>query len=667
MMIFLRVNFLQLLFLSLNFLPAYGMQDDNKDTIEWYESFFQGNQNQSIDKVLSQSESKLRQAIASQHHAEEASARKELGLIHLTRINDYEKAMDFFIRCLELEDSLHLRHNQIFTYIAIAQVFEDVGHYYKSAEFLSHALVINKSFKDIYILVFIHNKLGKINALLGRIDESFENYQLVLKYEDQIEDPKIEAEALFNLAHLYTLQGKYEEALQKHKQSLAIRRSIHNRKNEAQSLNDIGELYRLMKNEDKALANHVVALEIRQALADKKDISESFNNIGVLYYRQANFQRAIDNLQLALENAQASQSKEQIRKSYEFLSLCLQALGDYEEALKYKDRFLAMNDFIQRDISDRKLLETQSRYMIDRKELQIEKLESIRIEKEQELRAEKQLRNFLFMFIGLSLVIAVLILYLYILKRKSNRVLQAAHTRVNQQNEELQELNATKNKFFSIISHDLKGPLNSLTSFSGLLINHTDSLSKEEIRMLAQDLDKSVKNLFALLENLLEWSRSQTGAIEFKPERFDLTTLLESNKELLRIQAHNKKIVIEYVNKGPLLVGAHKHSVNTVVRNLIANAIKFTPEGGCITLDAHASKDVVIVSVADTGIGMSKDVIEKLFRIDTKYSTKGTADEKGTGLGLILCKEFIEKNGGRIWVQSEAGKGSVFYFTLPLN
>jgi signal transduction histidine kinase len=236
---------------------------------------------------------------------------------------------------------------------------------------------------------------------------------------------------------------------------------------------------------------------------------------------------------------------------------------------------------------------------------------------------------------------------------------------VQQQNTELQELNATKDKFFSIISHDLKGPLNSLTSFSGLLINHTDSLSKDEIRLLAKDLDKSLKNLFALLENLLEWSRSQTGNIEFNPEPFDVGTLLQVNTDLLNAQAKNKNISIINSNDKAVAVNAHKHSINTVIRNLVSNAVKFTPPGGTITLGLNQGIDKITISVADTGVGMGPEIIEKLFRIDTKHSTRGTADEKGTGLGLILCKDFIEKNGGKIWVESVVGKGTIFYFTLP--
>jgi signal transduction histidine kinase len=197
------------------------------------------------------------------------------------------------------------------------------------------------------------------------------------------------------------------------------------------------------------------------------------------------------------------------------------------------------------------------------------------------------------------------------------------------------------------------------------LINYFDSLSKEEIQNLAKDLDKSLKNLTALLNNLLEWARSQSGNIDFTKEQFDITEVLQQNKELLTTQAATKQIEILYEVDSAIVVNTHKQSITTVVRNLISNAIKFTPNGGVIKLEAKHAEGEVIVSIADTGVGMSKAVMDKLFRLDAKHSTLGTANEKGTGLGLILCNDFVEKNGGRLWVESEQGKGSIFYFTMP--
>jgi signal transduction histidine kinase len=483
----------------------------------------------------------------------------------------------------------------------------------------------------------------------------------VLRKRDDLGQSKIIAQAMFYLGRLYASMNNYEEALKRHKEALVVWRVLKDRKNEAISLNDIGELYTLTKNDERTLANHMAALKIRQGLKDKSGIAQSYNNIGALYIRQKQYEKAIANLLPALEAAQEVQAQHEQARSYEYLRDCYTALGDHQQALRSSNSLLALNEMVQAEKSDRRPSETDTKL---RKE-QIKNLKQESLLRAQKIQQQEERQLYLYAFIALAGVIILLVLYQYLIKRRTNRMLEQTNATIQQQNLALQDLNATKDKFFSIISHDLKGPLNSLTSFSGLLINHTDSLSKDEIRMLAQDLDKSVKNLFALLENLLEWSRSQTGNIEFKPEVFDIATVMEDNKALLAAQAQTKKIEVAYKSEGTRIVNAHKNSVTTVVRNLLSNAIKFTPEGGSIWLTAEARQGQVQVAIADNGVGMSPEVVQKLFRIDTKHSTKGTANEKGTGLGLILCKDFIEKNGGRLWVESEPGKGSVFVFTLP--
>ena len=644
--------------------PAMGLQEVDQDVV-WYEEFFDAKKRMTVEENLKLITNRLNQAIKSNDATYKARALKELALVHLTRTRDYEVAMDMLIQCLAIEDSLDLKDQRIFTYLAMAQVFEEVGNYGKSEQLLEQALSFNRSIQNPYVQILILNELGQIKASTGKMLEAFNNYEQVLKFKDVIDNPKSEAQALFNIGQIYTTQGIYNRALQTHRRALDIRRKIKDKSKEALSLNDIGELYRKMKNDGRALANHRLALKIRKSLNDLKGISESYNNIGFLYYQQKRYNLAITNLSAGLQAALESQTLEQQQKSYDYLSLCHKELGEYEEALKKREQFVVVSDFIQNQKNDQRLLESQSRYVIDTKESQIESLEVERQNRERQLRAQKNLRNFLISFIVLGFIIVALILNLYKVKQRSNTELQRINEKVKQQNAQLQALNATKDKFFSIIGHDLKGPLNSLSSFSGLLINHTESLTKEEIQMLAKDFDKSLKNLSALLNNLLEWSRSQTGNIEFKPEVFDMTSLLKENKELLCTQAQNKKISFLVETNLQAKVKAHKHSLNTVIRNLISNAIKFTPEGGLIKLSLNQTNGDVLVSVADTGVGMSPEVITKLFRIDAKHTTKGTANEKGTGLGLILCKDFVEKNGGRLWVESEDGKGSVFYFTVP--
>lgn len=644
--------------------PAIALQEPDHG-LSWYQSFFEERQRFSFEETIKEDSAKLETAKVSNDLAAEARMHKELGLLYLTRMKNYQLAMDFFIYALAIEDSLKAKEDLVFTYMAIAQVFEEVGNFQKSAEFLDRALETNRPLNNNDNLVYLLNKLGKVKMSQGLHEAAMADFELALEHRDESTYQTAEADALFNIARLLVTQGKYDTAMNAHKRVLALRRSVSDKKNEAQSLNDIGELYRLMKNDERAFSNYKVALEIRQALDDKDGLAESYNNIGALYYAQQNYERAIANLQLGVEAARQADNLNQRLKGFDYLSLCYRQLGNYGKALAYREEFVGINDLIEREKRDQRLLETEISYELGKKEEQLKRMDEKRAQQDKEMAEQRKVRNFLFAIIGLAVVIAILVLYLYLQKQRSNKKLQAVHAKVNQQNQALQALNAMKDKFFSIISHDLKGPLNSLTSFSGLLINHTDSLTKDEIKMLALDLDKSLKNLFALLQNLLEWSRSATGNMDFKLEVFDLGTLLEENKELLSVQMQNKKISIRNLNTDKLYVNAHKQSVNTVIRNLISNAIKFTSEGGTITLDVKKSIDRLTVSVADTGVGMSQDIVKKLFRIDSKHSTPGTANEKGTGLGLILCREFIEKNGGKIWVESEEGKGSVFYFTLP--
>ena len=641
-------------------LPA---QDAHSD-IEWYRGFFQTKKERSADPVAPVVK-KLKDASENHNAPAEIRALQELGLLHLTQTHDYAQSMDYLIRALRLSDSLQLSRQQIFSTLIIAQVFHEVGNYPKSADFLEQALSLNKKNDDPEIEVLILNDLGKVNTSLGKIPEAFSYYERVVAFQDRLRQPAAEAEALSHIGLLHQLQGEYNQALDFQKKALTLRRSIQDKKNEARILNDVGILYNLMKNRAKELANHEAALGIRQAVKDKDGIAESANMIAAYWLREKDYKKAFYHLDLALRAGQESQNQEQLGKTYDYLSQSYQATNNFKKALEYKDLLLKLSDFANHEKDEQRLLETQNQYALGLKETAIAKLEVDRVQREKLLSEEKTIRTGLLILIGLGAVIAALILYLYFDKRKSNKLLTAAHRQVNTQNAALKELNATKDKFFSIIGHDLKGPLNSLSSFSNLLSNHLDSLTQDEIKMLSRDLDKQLKNLFALLENLLERARSQTGNIEFTPEVFGIGVILEQNRSLLEGQAQAKNISLLLGEQTSITVSAHRQSISTVVRNLISNAIKFTPKGGAIMIDAKLTDAAVTVSVSDTGVGMSQEVLLKLFRIDTKHSTRGTAEEKGTGLGLILCKDFVEKNGGRIWVESEVGQGSVFQFTIP--
>lgn len=229
----------------------------------------------------------------------------------------------------------------------------------------------------------------------------------------------------------------------------------------------------------------------------------------------------------------------------------------------------------------------------------------------------------------------------------------------------LRELVATKDKFFSIIAHDLRSPFNTILGFSELLVEQVGKKNYEEVGKFAEIIQQSSNLAMELITNLLEWSRLQVGRMKFNPEYIDLTTLIKSVTQLFHNSALHKGIAILVDTPENVTVLGDEAMLGTILRNLISNALKFTYPDGEIVVSAKKEKDQLVVMVADNGVGIKKKELEKLFSIEENYSTPGTQNEKGTGLGLIMCKDFIEKHGGEIWVESELGKGSKFYFTIP--
>ena len=241
---------------------------------------------------------------------------------------------------------------------------------------------------------------------------------------------------------------------------------------------------------------------------------------------------------------------------------------------------------------------------------------------------------------------------------------RAAEEAIKKYTKELEELNENKDKFFSIISHDLRSPFQGLLGLSNILVEEFDNLSIDEIKLFTSNIHNSTKSLFNLLENLLQWSRIQTGKIDIKPDKIDLQEEVLYNINLLNGNASKKDIKLISEINTTQFVYTDLNVLNSTLQNLITNAIKFTNTGGVIKISAVEAGANIELTVTDTGIGIAPEDIEKLFRIDTQHTTVGTNKESGTGLGLTICKELLEKQGGKIWVNSQVGKGSSFTFTL---
>ncbi|MCF8355694.1 MAG: HAMP domain-containing histidine kinase, partial [Melioribacteraceae bacterium] len=240
-----------------------------------------------------------------------------------------------------------------------------------------------------------------------------------------------------------------------------------------------------------------------------------------------------------------------------------------------------------------------------------------------------------------------------------------AENEIKSKNKELRKINAEKDKFFSILAHDLKSPFNSLLGLSELIISEIENFSRDELLEYSKSFYSSISNLYKLIENLLEWAQLQRGTLSFEQSDFNMHSIIQDAIDTYKENIRSKEIVV--VNKVPhnQTVYADSNMINSVIRNLLSNAVKFTMRKGTITFQAREIKgNRIHVTVRDSGVGISKSDLKILFDLDDKVRRKGTEGEPSTGLGLMLCKEFIEKNGGVLWVESEPGKGSAFNFTL---
>lgn len=237
-------------------------------------------------------------------------------------------------------------------------------------------------------------------------------------------------------------------------------------------------------------------------------------------------------------------------------------------------------------------------------------------------------------------------------------------TKRKQMEKVLSQSNATKDKFLSIISHDLRSPFASILSLVEVL-GQKDALGEAEFNLVVEHLKATAKNSLLLLDNLLSWSKAESGLVSFKPEKQMLAPLVKEVFELFEYTAQKKKITLNYLDSEEITVFADQYMLQTIVRNLTSNALKFSLPHGKVEIHTAQKDKHLKIAVSDSGVGIDAETQQKLFEFKTNESTLGTADEKGTGLGLMLCKDFVEKHGGEIWVESEKGKGTTFYFTLP--
>jgi len=514
----------------------------------------------------------------------------------------------------------------------------------------------------------------KLMYLLGIINRDTKNYDKSYNYFKQAADDALEINETTDyllsrneMANLLYIQKKFNEALKEKKNILEIAKE----KNEAFVIlccsHDIGIILEEIGDKREALKYYRESNALENTPLYPREIIIGYISTARVYNELGEYSNAIEFCQKSLRLAQKHNLRKEIMDATELLSNIYAAKSDFQEAYNYLARARVLKDSIFTEESSKQLNELQTKYETERKNKEIEYLKEVQ-------ENQSNLRNLLVIVILLILIIAFIIYRQFLNKKKTaslleskNAELENANIRLAESETNLKELNATKDKFFSIISHDLRNPFISIIGMSDILIEDFNDLADEERINFIKQINNAGKFTHHLLENLLNWAGMQTSRITVNKTNFDLKELIS---EIIYLNSSNAKIksidLLSSVEENSF-VYADRFMIDTVIRNLVSNSIKFTHQGGKVSVTSEKKDDKILITIEDNGVGIQENNLKKLFRIENQVKTKGTAGEAGSGLGLILCKEFVEKNDGTIKVESEHGKGSRFIITLTGN
>jgi len=368
--------------------------------------------------------------------------------------------------------------------------------------------------------------------------------------------------------------------------------------------------------------------------------------------------KAIRYLQVGLQAAKEIEARHEEQEYYGNLAKAHAALNDYKTAYNYSLKHLALRDSIFNSEKTQAISELEEKYQAELRQTQIQELEQINLINNLEAQTERQLKYGLIVFLILLTILIIILYNRYQLKQRTAKAL-------DEKNAELQKLNGFKDRMFAVISHDLRNPVNAFSTIIESLHQNLQHASKEELSEFLESTLQSANDLKSLLNNLLEWALVQIEKLPFKKSSVSIHDIVAESTSHIELMAASKKIQIVNTVEPDKRVMVDRAMMTIVIRNLLSNAVKFSPPGSRVELLTQHANGTVNIVVRDQGIGMKEEEVKKLFKIEESTSNIGNSSEKGAGIGLLLCKELIEKNGGKINVQSKLGEGSIFTIELP--
>ena len=551
-----------------------------------------------------------------------------------------------------------------------------------------------------------YNVLGNSLIEIDKYKLSLSSYFTSLNIRNSLGDSLLISASLNNIGNVYFQMGDYSNALNYYNQSLVLKENANNLVGVAIMFNNIANVYHKLNDGTKALSSYFKALEIIEAEKEVVWKSTLLENIGQLYldrgeiskclvyYHRALLESEKRGDRISISSVKSSFAIAHLKNEeygvalglfeeavgiakemgvlrieldcYYYMSDLYEQKNNYEKSLGYFKKYDKIREKINKENSSKEIAEIQAKFQLVKIDSENEILKQRNTIQKLEIDKQKTRNTLLFCLGVLILFLVIYSMYISRFWKRHNKILTEKNRIISEKNNSLTSLNATKDKFLSIVAHDLKNPFNAVLGFTDLLIDRYTELEDSMRQEYIEIIHKSAHHGSLLLDTLLTWSRSQMGVMQYNPIPFNASQVIEEEMEGLEEKALAKSISLEFRKNETVLVHADSDMIRTVVRNLGNNSIKFTKEKGKVVFSIKAENGKAVVAVEDNGVGINPADKSKLFNLDSNYSKPGTSNEKGTGLGLILCKDFVEKNGGEINVESQEDVGSKFWFTLAL-
>jgi len=589
-----------------------------------------------------------------------------IGIIHKNR-GEYAEALSVYQESLMFLDSIMHAYDISQAYINMGNVFVYLGAFDRALEHFGMALAISERENYQKNISLCLANAGVVHNKIHDYDEALNLYQRSLRVSQSLNDPVQVSNCLINIGTNYADMGEPEKGIEFVERGMQIKLDLGDDRAISNCNIHLADIYSAMDEHEKANALFETALLQKEQLEEPDGIIRCYMGLGAIRLSQGLYQEAGRFADLALEKARQINAREYLASASRIKADLAVNQGDYRSAYQYLTQYHLYRDSLMDDATARMAMEMELR---NSSRLLQQENENLRIQANLD-QLEMRRRTVIF---HSSLVIATLlavglILVLYFLRklRKTSLKLEEKNLVITRQNLKLDHVNKTQDRIMSIIAHDLRGTIgNQLTAVEVLHRIEGENHVEIDRKRLLGNLKNSASYSLELLENLLHWTRLEEGVSSFHPEELRLHTLVSNCLALFAEAASNKGIAIRKEINGPVTCTADRIMLETIFRNLISNAIKFSNPGGTITISVKAEDDMVRIRVTDQGIGMSPEQIQKL-RFNGGYTRRGTANEKGAGMGLTLVREFTHAHQGELVIRSEPGKGSTLEVSFPCS